>query len=475
MAAKKARTVFIQANPRLEAEEIEVAVADLDEAITGITLEQGQYFTHGGLTFRVGDMEPSSPGEVTPRTLVEVVYGEEGNFVTIDPKQVQPLEQLSADAVPGSEAIKRPPKKIQKKPAEKKAPAKKRKKKSVEPRLKEVEEGGVPVPLEGQVIGPENAAELAQLGTFRHRSESTGLHFLYDQPVMVVFTDSHLVFWDLGTGEPVKRVKIDGILADVTPEGTLCALLKYEHDHLLMEIIETERGQFVSTFILDSDKAYYASYSFHPDHEVLAGVYGSPAEQIFGVIGWDIKSGKIVNDMLLPHLKKDKFFDEKRLSWAAISPNHRYIATASSTIRLWNAANGEHLSKLKPSVKGSWKHLRFSSDESLLCAVSKLKGKQNSSWVVSVLDVASGRELCFIDMESEKVPHLALSPDNRLLVMSIWRAKDGREIQIWNVQPPLQLVSLGTVVATSPSPAFHPSGRLLVVCDFRNVVIWGVG
>ena len=91
------------------------------------------------------------------------------------------------------------------------------------------------------------------------------------------------------------------------------------------------------------------------------------------------------------------------------------------------------------------------------------------------MDVASGRELCFIDMESEKVPHLALSPDNRLLVMSIWRAKDGREIQIWNVQPPLQLVSLGIVVATSPSPAFHPSGRLLVVCDFRNVVIWGVG
>jgi WD40 repeat protein len=98
---------------------------------------------------------------------------------------------------------------------------------------------------------------------------------------------------------------------------------------------------------------------------------------------------------------------------AAFSPDGLQIATAGSTVRLWDAATGKAQSPLSRQ-DGPWLAVAFSKDGKRLAA-SRVAGPGEQS--VHVWDLPGGKEIVLGNVPRFGASALALSPDGKLLAM----------------------------------------------------------
>ncbi|HNH81203.1 MAG TPA: AAA-like domain-containing protein [Acidobacteriota bacterium] len=149
----------------------------------------------------------------------------------------------------------------------------------------------------------------------------------------------------------------------------------------------------------------------------------------------------------------------------AFSPDGKWIATgnADSTVKLWNATNGQEVATLTGHV--GWVYsVAFSPDNQTLATAGE-------DGIVRLWDIRSQKLVHSLTRHTDDVNSAVFSPDGKLLATG----SDDKTVKLWNTDTWQELVTLtGHLEGINPV-AFSPDGKTLATGSKDTTVkLWDV-
>ena len=152
----------------------------------------------------------------------------------------------------------------------------------------------------------------------------------------------------------------------------------------------------------------------------------------------------------------------------AASKDGKLLATTSgdSTVKLWDAANGESRATLKGHTASTWSPA-FRPGAAQLASMG-------SDGTVRVWDIAASVELAKFENLGNGLGAVAWSPDGKLLAAGTWAIAAGRgvigQLYLWEYDSRRLLWKSEFGVKPITSIVFHPSGRQFAVVTWDSIL-----
>ncbi len=151
------------------------------------------------------------------------------------------------------------------------------------------------------------------------------------------------------------------------------------------------------------------------------------------------------------------------------SPDGKFVATGSLTVRLWNAGTLRPASRPLASGIGQVNSIAFSPDSRVLAIAG---GNQaGDSGVVDLRYVPSGKPAGRpLRAGLAEFNAVAFSPDGRIIAA----CGGGGQVWLWSARTHRLLATLGHARAIAEALAFSPDGKSLVVAGYAGTQLWDV-
>lgn len=297
---------------------------------------------------------------------------------------------------------------------------------------------------------PEGA--VARLGTVRYR-RLNGIHFLADSRTVIGTRGSTLAWVDVATGRTIRERDLadytweeNGTLLSLSPDRSLAAVrtrrMLGDDDEYTMTIAETGTGDVTSQLQWKrSEGDFPEAACFTPDNRRLL----TTDRYILRV--WDLDSGKLESKTALPV--------EEANEAVALSPDGALLAVRDHRgARLWNWRTGED--QALPGLERGIDAAAFTADGTKLATMSdELNG-------VRLWDVATHRLLWRGSSGVSNTSYgsrIAFSSDGRWLVAPAYPPS----VQLWDVETGELEATLDTGELEPREVALSPDERWLMV------------
>jgi WD40 repeat protein len=357
-----------------------------------------------------------------------------------------------------------------------------------------------PMPRTDLYGDPLPDGAIARLGTvrLRHAGLSDFVFQAGGKTILTSGSDRVLRFWDIGTGQQTREVKLQGTagpgrVLTLSPDGkTLVA-----HDQGMLVFWDVESGKEIKS--LPGPKGNQNYLYFSPDGKTLA-----VGKDNWSVSLWDWQSAKeraikLAVPVMQPgpdstfhgSFSPDGKWFVAGASWrqplgifevatgrevvrldcsaytSTVSPDNKRLAVSSwrddqgkreSVLRLFELPSGNRISEFPQGHDQSFYSLAFSPDGKSLACGASVRG--------CVVDCATGRVV-------HRLPdlpwQLAFAPDGKTLAFSA-----GSRLRLWNQTAGKELYDLPGNFGSTTANAISPDGRLLAEADFldRAINIW---
>lgn len=259
--------------------------------------------------------------------------------------------------------------------------------------------------------------------------------------VATASNDKTARLWETSTAREVVRISHRNTVISITfsPDGKYLATASYTASYNeIAKLWDVNNSKEIAQFPIKS-----AALVFSPDSRYLITDAGNGAKL------WDVKSRREI----------DHFFHESpnnRLDGIALSPNGKYLATASdnNTIKLWDISSHKEIATLEHrSVV-----IAFSPDSKCLITCASFDYQKN----VRLWDVKTGTEIVHFPIYS-LVNKVAFSPDAKYLAT----ASNDNTARIWNIQSREKIADFYHESGVQKI-SFSPDGKYLATASFSR-------
>jgi WD40 repeat protein len=218
--------------------------------------------------------------------------------------------------------------------------------------------------------------------------------------------EAHLYLCSVDSGKVLRRFSsFDRVVkvAAFSPDGAILAAGGWHHDGAII-LWDVASGRRLRQFSSETP----TSISFSPDGCTLASCCDDPAIHL-----WDVATGK-ERDRSPQHLDD--------ITRVAFTPDGQTVGTVSAdwSLRLWDAGTGRQRLMLQknPASRYPGGNLFFQpGDRTLVCL--------NELHALSVVEVATGREVRKMFFPELEMETFAASPDGKRLAVRTYRRRDG--------------------------------------------------
>lgn len=264
--------------------------------------------------------------------------------------------------------------------------------------------------------------------------------------------------WNVATGELNWSIPISGSfsLAGPADDKWLATAEGYE-----IQLRDLSTGQVARKWTTDKR---ILPLAFSPNGKMLAvGIAEWKRPTKGGVQTWDIEHGTL----------KNSWSEEDVTRFVHYSPDGKYLASSSNSVKVWDAETGTLLRILPSSGK-----FAFSPDGEQIAAMvphGDEPSRAGKQYDVRIYDVCTGKAVKTLvgehETEESWILWIDFSPDGRLLAAADWNGT----ATLWNVETGEVEHTItehggGVHVAT-----FSPGGkRLATASEDRTLRLWTV-
>ncbi len=286
--------------------------------------------------------------------------------------------------------------------------------------------------------------------------------FSPDGQRVLVLSSEEASLCDPATGKPTQRLgdRTRGVgVGSATPDGK-CAIMSSSDAAIVWDLRTGQTRQAFDLRPFESQQiAMYKPYISPGGQQVLVSGWLNKGKETpaFSVL-WDVSTGRRLHD-LRGH--------SSMLCCAAFSPDERQLATAAydSVCVLWETSSGKERHRIK--LESSPNAMVFSPDGRLLVV--------GVSRTATIFDTESGKAVRSLEGLSDSIAQIAFTHDGKRVMLATGRYGDQATLQLRDVGSGDILGSFPQVPPKVRTLALSPDDRLVLIgSEDATMALWDV-